>query len=205
MQISQPEFHRQLRTLFATLRILVRATEGRSSVEDYAAHLEGRVGTLARVHEMMMRAPVEGVSLEELVCSEFLSQSADERRYFIGGPGVRIGRDAAVPLGLAVHELANNAMAFGAFAADTGTVDVSWDVDSADDGEWLSVSWRERGVERDGNEEVIRGFGHELLERMLPYELNARTGIEFTPEGVCARIDLPALPETRLWTVEGEN
>src|SRR6185437_265028 len=58
METTPAEFQRQLRGLFAVLRTLVRqTTQGRETVEDYAARLEGRIGALARVHEMLMRAP----------------------------------------------------------------------------------------------------------------------------------------------------
>src|SRR4051812_33091421 len=57
-QDQNAEFRRQLRSLFALLRAIVRrSAEGERSKSDYAAHLEGRIGTLARVHDMLMRAP----------------------------------------------------------------------------------------------------------------------------------------------------
>ena len=65
MDTTPAEFQRQLRGLFAVLRTLVRQTTGRrESVEDYAARLEGRIGALARVHEMLMRAPADGIAIE---------------------------------------------------------------------------------------------------------------------------------------------
>src|SRR5689334_11471879 len=81
-QTTPPEFQRQLRSLFATLRTLTRGTlEGRDSTEDYAAHLEGRIGALARAHEMVMRAPPEGTDLQELVCGELLSQAVPQQQF----------------------------------------------------------------------------------------------------------------------------
>ena len=70
-ETTAAEFQRQLRGLFAVLRSLVRQTaQGRESVEDYAARLEGRIGALARVHEMLMRAPPDGVDLLQYELNE---------------------------------------------------------------------------------------------------------------------------------------
>ena len=81
------EYQHQLRSLFAVLRTLVRHTkEGRTSVEEYAAHLEGRIGALARVHEILMRVPGEGADLYELVYGEFVSQVIPETSFLASGP-----------------------------------------------------------------------------------------------------------------------
>src|SRR3954464_13126733 len=122
------EFRRQLRSLFAVLRAIVRrSSEGESSKSDYAAHLEGRVGALARVHEMMMRAPEGGIDLEDLVHGELLAQSVPAHRYRAIGPDTCIGREAAMPLALALHELATNALLHGVLGEAQGELEVSWD------------------------------------------------------------------------------
>src|SRR5436190_761256 len=118
---SSAEFRRQLRSLFAVLRALVRrSTDGESSKLEYAAKLEGRIGALARVHEMLMRAPQQGIDLEELVHGELLTQAVPERCYRAIGPETRIGHEAAAPLALALHELAMNALLHGALGESDG-------------------------------------------------------------------------------------
>lgn len=200
MQPSAAEFHRQLRSLFAVLRTLVRqSSQGRDSVEDFSAHLEGRIGALARVHEMLMRAPADGVDLEEIVCGELLAQSAPMERCFVGGPEIRIARESAGALGLAFHELAVNAISHGALAAPGGRVKVDWSIRGENESSWLEVRWTEHEAGLGDRKPSHKGFGVELLERMLPYEISARTTIEFSSHGVHVQLLIAQASATPIW------
>lgn len=199
MQMQPSEAHRQLRSLFAFLRILIRdSAAGRQSVDDYRAHLEGRISALARVHEMLLRAPEEGVDLQEMVCAEVLAQAVPDDQYRVEGPDVRIGREAAPSLALALHELAMNAGSHGAFATRNGRADVAWQVVQEQDASWLRLEWVEHGVALDGAP-MRPGFGRELIERMLPYELNAKTSFRFSRDGVHVELLVPAAAEAVIW------
>lgn len=192
-QLTTREYQRQVRGLFAVLRTLVRQTkEGRASVDDYAAHLEGRVGALARVHEVLMRAPEEGVDLYELVVGEFISQTVSENRFHIDGPEVRVASDIAVRLALAFHELTMNALAHGALACPAGQLEITWTMDGRTAPSWLHLSWKELGGQPLKGLPLASGFGRELLERMLPEELNVRTTIDVLPAGVHVQLQIPS-------------
>jgi|SRR5688572_8647040 len=200
MQTSAAEFHRQLRSLFAVLRILVRQTsEGRDSVEDYSAHLEGRIGALARVHEILMRAPEEGVDLEEIVGGEFLAQAVPEENYLINGEEVRIARESAAALALAFHELTVNAMSHGALSSLRGRVEVRWGISGENGSSRLDLQWSEHGVRLDDTTPSHKGFGIELIERMLPYELNARTTFDLSHDGLRVRLLIPQAAGMPVW------
>jgi two-component system CheB/CheR fusion protein len=199
-QTTPPEFQRQLRSLFATMRTLLRETRGgRDSVEDYAAHLEGRISSLARAHEMLMRAPPEGVDLQEIVCGEVLSQAVPQERFHIDGPEIRIARESAASLALAFHELTMNAIAHGALATAAGQIEVAWRTLHESGSPWLQLNWHERGLTLNDVRPARKGFGCELIERMLPYELNATTHFRLTPEGVRVEFMIPGTAGTPVW------
>jgi two-component system CheB/CheR fusion protein len=201
-QMAPSEFHRQLRSLFAFLRILVRdSASGRESVDDYAAHLEGRIGALARIQEILMRAPQEGVDLEEILCGELLAQAVPAKRYHMQGPDIRIGREAATAIAMTFHELVTNAMTYGAFASEQGRADIRWAIEPQDANgvECLALEWVEHGVGLDPASTGYQGFGRELIERMLPYELNARTAFQFAEDGVHIELFVPAIAEALIW------
>jgi two-component sensor histidine kinase len=200
METTPAEFQRQLRGLFAVLRTLVRqTTQGRELVEDYAARLEGRIGALARVHEMLMRAPADGVDLQEIVCAELLAQAVAETRYSIEGPEIRIARESATSLALAFHELTLNALEHGALTRSRGTIEVTWRPSHQDGTDWLQVRWCEHRPAGDVTARGAKGFGWELIERMLPYELSARTRIELPDEGVRVEMLIPAVANVVIW------
>ena len=194
------EFRRQLRSLFAVLRGLVRSSAtGESSKEEFVARLEGRIGALARVHEMLMRSPVDGVDLEELVCAELLAQCIPSSNYRAQGPDTRVGVEAATALALALHEMTTNAVLHGAFVADEGLLDVLWEHVMQDGRSWLRLSWMESGFSLRGIAPTTKGFGLELLERTLPYELDACTQIDWADAGVRIQILVPARSNATLW------
>jgi two-component system, chemotaxis family, CheB/CheR fusion protein len=206
MELPPAEYQRQLRNLFSVLRVIVRRTaEGQAGLETYAAHLEGRIGALARVHQMLMRAPGAEVDLNELVCGEIRALVMPARRYSIDGPEIRIAGDAAGPLALALHELAVNALIHGAFGTPEGHVAVEWKIVSEGGAEWLQLDWRETGVTIPVRKSVSRGFGVELIERTLPYELNARTSIAFDAGGAHYHIQVPQGATSPLWRGSPES
>ncbi len=200
MDKSNAEFRRQIRSLFALLRAIVRrSAEGEISKNDYAAQLEGRIGALARAQDMLMRAPDDGVDLEELTHGELLAQAVPERRYKVIGPDTRIGREAVMPMALALHELAVNALIHGAFGTRGGHLDVTWEHQFRGGRTWLRLLWQERGMQIPGHPPTDKGFGLELIEKTLPYELGACNRVAWSPQGVRVEMLLPSEPGAVFW------
>ena len=188
------DFQRQVRSLLAVVRSIVRRTvESARSSEEYAAHLEGRVGALARVQGLLLRAPEARVDLEELVRMELLAQSIVDERSEVGGPRVLLTGKTAETLGLALHELATNAIKFGALSGPRGTVHVTWQ-QAAGDTDPLQIEWTERSDHGTFTDLGTRGFGFELIEKTLPYELDAQTSISLAPSGLTCVIRFPLQP-----------
>jgi two-component system CheB/CheR fusion protein len=186
------DFQRQVRGLLAIIRSIVRRmAESAGSVEDFAAHLEGRLGTLARIQGFLLRAPDAPVDLEELLREEFLAQSIPDAHFEIQGPRILLTAKEAATLGLALHELATNSIKFGAFAHPGGRLVVEL-TRSGGSPEYATLEWREQ------TRHVIpaashKGFGFELIEQTLPYELGGTSSIVLTPSGLRCSITF-ALP-----------
>jgi two-component system, chemotaxis family, CheB/CheR fusion protein len=197
---SNAEFRRQLRSLFAMLRAIVRrSAAGESSKSDYAANLEGRLGALARVQDMLMRAPDDGIDLEEMVHGELLAQAAPASRYRAIGPDTRIGREAAMPLALAFHELTLNALLHGVLTEPAGEIEVRWDHEDGDGLKRLRLVWTEHGAPDSRHPPTLKGFGLELIEKTLPYELDACTRVDWPGAGARVEILLPAQGRATFW------
>jgi two-component system CheB/CheR fusion protein len=186
--------------LFAVLRAIVRrSAQGQSSKHDYAAYLEGRIAALARVHDMLMRAPEDGIDLEELVHGELLALATPASRYHARGPDTRIGREAAILLALALHELALNALLHGVLGQPAGELGIHWEHDPSDGRQRLRLVWEERGAPLPRLPPRHKGFGLELIERTLPYELNAWTRIDWPEPGARIEILLPTEGRVKSW------
>lgn len=94
-------------------------------------------------------------------------------------------------MALMLHELTTNALKFGALAESTGHISVDWSIDHATTPPRLHWRWCETGVGTVAPAPLRHGFGRELVERVLPYELGASTTLTFAPGGVRCEIDLP--------------
>lgn len=180
------EQRRQVRELLARIRAIVRhMAAAEQPTERFVALLEGRLGALARVQEILLRAPDVLPDLMELVDAELLAQSIPHDRITVGGPPVLLSARVAGSLALAIHELVINAIQFGALGGGAGQVAVSWTLDAAR-GE-VQLNWHETGSEV--REPGKKGFGWELLQNTLAYELGARTELRLDRDGLLCVIN----------------
>jgi two-component sensor histidine kinase len=196
--------HRLRNSLAATRSIIRRSSETSQSAEHFALHLEARIGALARAEGSLSAAGAAGVDLEEIVRTELIASAVTDRSCTVQGPAVRLNATSAQTLALAVHELATNSVKFGALAAPLGQLAIRWAITEGA-APLLRISWSESGVTIASVAPRRRGFGQELIESTLPYELGASTRLTLRPGGLLCEMDIPleacatiAEPDTRL-------
>jgi two-component system CheB/CheR fusion protein len=183
--------HRVRNTLGVVRSIARRSAETSSSVEDYAFHLDGRLNAFARTQALVTRAPESGVDLEFLVVEELLGYNAREgEQVRVSGPVVRLQPKATETFALAIHELATNAIKYGALSKSSGRLEVLWRIDETADPRQLIFEWRETGGPPVAAPQR-KGFGSELLERTLAFDLKGKTTLSFEPSGVRCVITIP--------------
>lgn len=188
--------HRVRNTLGVVRSIARRTAETSANVEEMAMHLEGRLGAFSRVQTLVTRNPDAGVDLTGLIEDELLAHAAREGEGLrIEGADVSLKPRAAETVSLAIHELATNAVKYGALGPGRGRIDVRWQRTVRDGVEWLRLLWEENGLELPPNMPERQGFGLELLTRTLPYDLRATTEVEFRHEGLRFTMALPLGPD----------
>lgn len=199
------ELQHRVRNILAVVRSLAaRTADTSSSMEEFRSHFDGRLATLARTQNVLTRTGDVAVQMGELVRDEFQAVGAREGDGIdIHGPDLRLRQSAAESIALALHELATNALKYGALSQANGHVRVSWRILNIKTGRRLSIHWHETGVPIMNLEPPRRGFGRELIERGLPYELGASTSLEFLPGGLRATIEIPF--DNSLAVVDSEN
>lgn len=183
--------HRVRNTLGVVRSIARRSAETSLTVEDYASHLDGRLNAFARTQAMVTRDPESGVDLEYLVAEELTAYNArDGEQLRITGPSIRLQPKAAETLALALHELATNALKYGALSQPAGHIDINWHIEKGNSPDKLVFDWRERGGPGVAPPQR-KGFGTEMLERTLAFEFKARTSLKFDAAGVHCTIVIP--------------
>ena len=91
---------------------------------------------------------------------------------------------------MAIHELTTNAAKYGALSVYGGKVDVTWTVVIDAARRTLNIDWVESGGPP-VDEPTRQGFGSRLLEFVLPGQIQAKTQIEYRPEGVRVHCAVP--------------
>jgi two-component sensor histidine kinase len=116
----------------------------------------------------------------------------DQPRVRLTGPHVSVTPAAAQHIGMALHELAINAARHGALSSGKGSVSLIWELaEYAPSQKWLRMTWREW----DGPPVLPparKGFGHLILERVVPEGLGGEAVLSFAQEGVVWSCETPS-------------
>jgi two-component system, chemotaxis family, CheB/CheR fusion protein len=186
------ELQHRTRNLLAIVRsISQRTRSASSSLDDYAAEFDGRLGALSRVQGLLSRDDEEAIAVGELVQMELEALSSlDHPRVTVDGPSVALPRQAVQLLSLALHELVTNSLKYGALNGSTGTLLIQWR--TAAEGRAVRIDWVENGVKpASKTTSARRGFGRVLLEDALPNQLGAKTSFELRNGGVDCFLEIP--------------
>jgi len=182
------ELQHRVRNSLGVIRLIARrSAEGSESVEDYEGKFLSRLEAFFRVQSAVARDPHAGLDLAMIVAEELRAFGGREGDALaIGGPSVSLRPRAAERLGLAIHELATNAMKYGAISAAEGRLSVTWSLGP----DTLDLIWEETGL-HGIIEPEHRGFGTEVIDRTLTYDLGATTRLEYRDRGLYCEISVP--------------
>jgi PAS domain S-box-containing protein len=193
------ELHHRTRNILAVVQSISAQTRAASNcLEDYAVEFNERLKALSRVQGLLGRGDDIAVTISELVQMELdaMGATADGNRIVIDGPRIALPRSSVQTLSLAMHELATNALKYGALTGPEGRLAVTWQLNSNDGRDpRLVLEWRESGVviQRTTAASERRGYGRRLIEKALPYQLDATTRFELFDDGVCCSIEMPLM------------
>ena len=205
------ELQHRTRNLIGVVRSVSDKTARASrDLADFRLRYRDRLDALARVQALLSRLEDQDrVTFDTLIATELAAMNSHAGDVTLDGPdGIRLRSSTVQILAMALHELASNAVKYGALAPAQrdGRLAVGWRFEPArgDQPPWLHIDWRESGVTMPaagaGPDGVATpagsGQGRELIERALPYQLHARTSFRLGPDGVHCTISLPVSAST---------
>ncbi len=177
------ELDHRVKNVLAAVQALAQQTAKRTtSLESFLSNFGGRLKAMGSANELLTAARWRGAAVDHLVAAELGALAPGQTSW--DGPELFLTPRAANALSLALHELATNAVKFGALSMETGHVDVRWKR-LLDGG--FELSWTEGGGPR-VFAPTRRGFGSTLLDQVTGRELNGETVVEYRPAGVYARL-----------------
>jgi two-component sensor histidine kinase len=177
----------------ATVQSIANQTVRRAkSTNDFSVSFGGRLQALARTHTLLTQSTWQGAEISAIVRDQIPFGEIDGDRIACSGPLVMLNAQAALHLSLVLHELATNALKYGALSDPRGKLSVRWMV-RTEAGRNLVLQWQGRG----GPVVTVpqsRGFGTTLIEKSLEAH-GGVTSIRYEAEGVTCEIILP-LPDS---------
>ncbi|WP_228242894.1 PAS domain-containing protein [Porphyrobacter sp. GA68] len=192
-EILSRELSHRIKNIFAVIGGLIGMStrEAEPDHKAFAKKLQQRIAALSRAHEFVRphseesapQAPTDslhGILLEILSPYPALA----EGRITLAGPDVRVDDRGATPLALLVHELATNAVKYGALSSEDGQVAIV----ISEDGDKVRLEWRETGGPTLTGTPSRQGFGTRLCDLSIVQQLGGTLERNWLPEGLAVNV-----------------
>jgi two-component sensor histidine kinase len=183
------ELNHRVKNTLANVLSIVSLTRRRSAdIDEFAENLTARLRALSATHDLLSQSNWSHAPIGEIVHSELAPyMEGNEAHVDVSGPDISLAPNDALSLGLAIHELATNAAKYGALSTVDGHIHVTWRLVSPEAAE---VRWREAGGPPVAPP-AKRGFGRDLIEKIVAGELKSEVDLQFHPDGVECRLQVP--------------
>ncbi len=178
--------HRVKNVLASVQSLAAQSARKTTSLDAFLKTFAGRLEAMASAHALLTATRWRGAEIGNIAAAELGGLAPGQARW--SGPEILLNPRATNALTLALHELATNAVKFGALSSETGRVVVTW---VPRPGGGFELNWVERGGPA-VNAPSRRGFGSTLLERVTGRELGGEAKVEFLAGGVRATITADA-------------
>jgi two-component sensor histidine kinase len=188
VRMDMREVGHRLKNFSAVLLSLCNQTAiNTKSPAEFASIFAARLSAYCRSLDAFVAGDWSDIDIDELAALQLTPFGLlDGDRFSLSGPGVNVTPVAAHALGMALHELATNAVKYGALSAPAGHIDVKWESEGAE----LVVTWRETNgpvVTKPGR----AGFGLQLIQKLTASALDGSATLDFPPDGVKWELRVP--------------
>jgi PAS domain S-box-containing protein len=184
--------HRVKNTLAVVQSLALQTARGAADLPSFSVAFQARLIALAGAHDLLSREHWERAALDAVVRAALDPLALDRDRVDLSGcaSSIMLSPTAALDLTMALHELATNALKYGALSVPAGRVSIICPAASRDGAP--VVEWIERGGPPVAGSPARRGFGL----RLLGHGLTSKADIRFEPQGLRCTFRLPSPPST---------
>lgn len=186
------EARHRLKNLMAIVETLARYSAPRPGtdpgVDEFLKRFTGRLHALTAASDALLtgqRRMIEAGTVIRATLAPFMGDTAS--RIHLDGPDLELPEDFGGSLAMAVHELATNAIKYGALSKLDGSVSFVWVSEPAEDGERIRFDWKERGGPAP-QVPAKEGFGSRMIRSVTARERGGGVTIDYEPDGLRCRI-----------------
>jgi two-component sensor histidine kinase len=186
--------HRVKNTLATVQSIVWQAFRKSTDAKIIGESIQTRLSALSRSHDLLTRENWASADLRDIVIDvlePFGVSGALAERLVISGDNIRLSPRVTLALGIALNELATNAMKYGAFSNEAGSIEITWTVVPSSNGDRLVLNWKEKAGPP-VSPPTRKGFGLQVIERGLAQELEGSVNLDFKATGLIFTLDFPA-------------
>jgi two-component sensor histidine kinase len=176
--------HRVKNTLATVQAITVLSLHDARDMPTARDALDRRIRSMARAHDLLTSRSWTGASVTDVVRRALDAFTPDQ--VMISGEAIDLPPKHVLALSLALHELATNAVKYGAPSCREGRVSVQWNVAEG----MLRLDWQENGGPAVAPP-IRKGFGTRLLEDLVVGDLGGHTKLDYARSGVRYSIAVP--------------
>jgi len=176
------EVNHRSKNMLAVVQALARRSGGGDP--DFLRRFENRLSSLSANQDLLVRRGWQHIPMAELADAQLAILDRDSRALVkVCGPDVLLSPRTAEIIGMALHELATNALKYGALSQPGGQVWLWWE----ETAEHFVIAWRERGGPRVAQPETS-GFGTTLIRHIPARSLKADVTLDYAPDGLAWRL-----------------
>jgi two-component sensor histidine kinase len=181
--------HRVKNTLTVVSAIAAQTLRGTSN--DVALKkFQDRLAAFATAHDSLTSANWAAGRVHDVVQGALAPHQTGDARFSISGPDIILGAKQALSLALALHELATNAVKYGALSSDHGRVQIAWN-EKLDNGVPIfHFRWQEADGPAVANPSSM-GFGSQLIQRVLTADFGPDVEVIYQAGGLICRLSAP--------------
>jgi two-component system, chemotaxis family, CheB/CheR fusion protein len=189
LRLLLSELSHRVKNTLAVVQAMARLSFADDTPREEAVDaFTARLSALSAAHDLLVKSDWRGASLKDLAEKQLAPYAIENARITMNGPNIFLPPDIATPLGLVMHELAANALKYGALSSKAGTLKLHWGFTSDGVGPEFQFRWQE------ANGPTVhppskQGFGSYLIQNGLP---EAKVALNFESKGLLYTVTLPA-------------
>ena len=181
--------HRVKNTLAVVSAIASQTLRGAGADEAVRAYQQ-RLAAYAGAHDILTAAESAAGYVRDVVEAALVHHEMRAGRIAVEGPAMLIGPKQVLSLALAIHELATNAVKYGALSNEAGRVQIAWEEAGEAGARVLRLSWRESGGPP-VSPPSKKGFGSRLIDQVLSSDFGGAVEVDFAPSGLTLTLTAP--------------
>lgn len=182
------ELHHRIKNLMAMVSAIASQTLRGDDIAERRNRFNARLTVLGQAQSMLASGVSESASVTETINLALAPHIDFASHASIEGPEFRMTARQTLSMAMTIHELATNAVKYGALSVDTGKVEISWTLTpSSPTEEILAFRWKESGGPP-VTEPTTKGFGSRLISRVLAADFNGDVTVTYHPEGIVCEL-----------------